>query len=188
MTKHRIITTLAVTTAAVAAGVPASFGSQPTLDAAMRLEARANADTSAAHKAVHTSGARARRLMARGARELARAAAIVNRADAQAEASSDSDADDAVVSAQLSLSAAAADQSATLAAIADEAKGKVEAAAKRALSKAQAIKVAADTALDDSGDEADGVSVEVSADAGADGDEAAAGSVELLALLSGSGR
>jgi hypothetical protein len=201
MSNHRIITTLAVAAAVVATGVPASYGGQSTLAAAVHLEAHANADTTAAKQVMHRSGARARKLMARGARELARAAAIVKQADTDTSASGDATQDDAVIEAQASLSSSAADQSATLSAIARNAAGRVRAAANRARTQADAIRSDADAAIDGSGDEPDVVSVSVSAgvssDAGDDdataddasgGDTGTAGGVELLGILGGGAR
>jgi hypothetical protein len=197
MSRKHIISTLAVASAAVATGVPASYGGQPPLSVAVHLEAHANADTAAAQRVAHRSGGRARKLMARGARELARAAAIVAHADAQASASGSGADDEAVLTAQASLSSAAADQSATLTAIADAASGKVEAAAKRAQARAEAIRSRADAALEGPGDDSGVVSVSVSADAGTGDDSAsdedasdsgATGGIELLGVLSGGGR
>jgi hypothetical protein len=196
MSNHRIITTLAVAAAAVATGVPASYGDQSSLKSAVHLEAHANADTTAAKRVMRRSGARARKLMARGAWELARAAAIVNQADANAAASGDGGDDDAVLTAQASLSSSAAGQSATLNAIAQQASGKVLATAKRARAKADAIRSDADAAIDGPSDQSDVVSVTVSADVGSDaGDDDAAsddapasGGIELLGIFGGEGR
>jgi hypothetical protein len=191
MSTHRITSSLAVAVAAVAVGAPASYGGQPSLSAAAHLEVHANADTSAAQKAMRTSSARARRLMARGTRELSRAAAIVSQADAQTSASGDGGDDHAVLTAQASLSLAAADQSETLAALAGKASGRLQAAAQRARTKAEGIRSRADAALDDQSDEPGVVSVSVSADADAGSDSASADDgpdgIELLGMLSGGG-
>jgi hypothetical protein len=195
MSVHRIPALLAVCAAALVAAAPATYGGQPSLSAAAHLETHAGADTTAAQQAVHRSGARARRLMARGTRELARAAAIVRRAGAQASASGEGS--DDVVAAQVSLSASAADQSGTLQQIADEAKGRVDAAARRALAKVGAIKSGVDAAMgapqrDDAsqGDGApQGASAQASAGASVDASgDGSTGGIELLGLLSGGGR
>jgi hypothetical protein len=189
MSAHRISALLAVCAAALVAAAPATYGGQPSLSAAAHLEAHAGADTTAAQQAVHRSGARARRLMARGTRELARAAAIVRRADAQASASGEGSGD--VAAAQMSLSAAAGHQADTLQAIADETKGKVDAAAKRALAKVGAIKSGADAAMGQpaSADAPQGASVQASAGASVDASgDGSTGGIELLGLLSGGGR
>ena len=58
MFKHRITSTVAVAFAAVAAAAPTSQAGQPSLSAAVHLEAHANADTSAAKNAARSSGLR----------------------------------------------------------------------------------------------------------------------------------
>jgi hypothetical protein len=195
MSAHRISAVLAVCAAALVAAAPATYGGQPSLSTAAHLEAHAGADTTAAQRVVHRSGARARRLMTRGTRELARAAAIVRRADAQASVSGEESND--VAAAQVSLSAAAAGQSDTLQAIADEAKGKVDAAARRALAKVGAIKSGVDAAMGepqgDDGSQGDdapqGASAQASAGASVDASgDGSTGGIELLGLLSGGGR
>jgi hypothetical protein len=190
MSAHRISALLAVSAAALVAAAPATYGGQPSLSAAAHLEAHAGADTTAAQQAAHRSGGRARRLMARGTRELARAAAIVRRAGAQSSASAGGS--DQVVAARVSLSAAAADQSETLQAIADETKGKVDAAARRALARVGAIKSGVDAAMDTpqaADASSQGTSVQASAGAGVDSSgDGSTGGIELLGLLSGGGR
>jgi hypothetical protein len=179
MTNHRIITTLAVVAAALASGVPASYGDQAPLSAAVHLEAHANAHTDAAQRVMSTSRLRAQKLMARGARELARAATIVNRS---------SDDKEAVLDAQASLSSSAADQSATLTAIARTASGKLEAAARRARVKVEAIRSDADAVLVSAGSSPDVVSVSASADVSsgdADDDAEATSGIQLLGVLGG---
>jgi len=179
MTNHRIITTLAVAAAAVASGVPASYGDQSPLSAALHLEAHANAHTDAAQRVMKTSRVRAQRLMARGAGELARAATIVNQS---------SDDQEAVLDAQASLSSSATDQSATLAAIARKASGKLEAAAKRARAKVETIRSDADAVLVSAGSSPDVVSVSASADVSsddADNDAEATSGIQLLGTLGG---
>ena len=124
MNNHRITATIAVVAAALTAAAPASYGA-PSLTAAVHLEAHANANAAAAKRVMQASSARARTLMARGTRDLARAAAIVRQADAQAPASGA----ESMLGAQASLSAAAAGQSATLSAIRQKATGVLAAAA-----------------------------------------------------------
>lgn len=183
MINHRITTTIAVAAAALAAAAPASFGG-PSLSAAVHLEAHANADTSAAKKALRTSSARARKLMARGTRELTRAAAIVRQADAKAQAAG-ADADhQAVLSAQASLSTAASNQSFTLSSIAQKATGVVAKAAQRAQARAEVIRSEADAAMSDGGSDPAQASVSVSAQAGT-GNDQAVGGIELLGLFAG---
>jgi hypothetical protein len=186
MNNHRITTTLAVAAAALAAAAPASYGG-PSLSAAVHLEAHANADTSAAKNAVRTSSARARKLMARGARELSRAAAIVRQADAKAQAAG-ADADhQAVLDAQASLSTAASSQSFTLSSIAQKATGVVAKDARRAQAKVESIRTAADDALSAGGSDPGQASVSVSAQAGTGGDDQTVGSIELLGIFAGGG-
>ena len=199
MSKHRITSILAASVATLAAAGPA-HGAQPSLSAAVHLEAHANADTSAAKNAVRTSRARAMRLMTRGTRQLARAAAIVSQAGAQASASGDAGASDAALDAQATLSSAAADQSDTLSEIAAKASGTIEAAARRAQARVEAIRTRADAALDGTSDQPDVVSVTVSADvstdsgddgsdAGADGSDAGSSDgISLLGVLPGGGQ
>ena len=185
MINHRITTTIAVAAAALAAAAPASYGG-PSLSAAVHLEAHANADTSAAKKAMRTSSDRARKLMARGTRELSRAATIVRQADAKAQAAGAGADHQAVLNAQASLSTAASDQSFTLSSIAQKATGVVAKAAQRAQTKAEAIRSEADSALADGGSDPAQASVSVSAQAGS-GDDQAVGGVELLGILAGGG-
>jgi hypothetical protein len=185
MNNHRITTTIAVAAAALAAAAPASFGG-PSLSAAVHLEAHANADTTTAKKVMRTSSARARKLMARGTRELGRAAAIVRQADAKAEASGANADNQAVLTAQASLSTAASDQSFTLSSIAQKATGVVAEAAQRAQAKADAIRSQADSALSASADPQPAeVSVSVTAQAGSSDDDQATGGVQLLGILAG---
>jgi phage repressor protein C with HTH and peptisase S24 domain len=185
MNNHRITTTLAVAAAALAAAAPASYGG-PSLSAAVHLEAHANADTSAAKTAMRTSSARARKLMARGARELSRAAAIVRQADAKAQAAGAADRQ-AVLDAQASLSTAASSQSFTLSSIAQRATGVVAKDARRAQAKVESIRTAADDALSAGGSDPAQASVSVSAQAGAGGDDQTVGGVELLGIFAGGG-
>jgi hypothetical protein len=182
MLNHRITTTAAVAAAALAVAAPASFGG-PSLSAAVHLEAHANVDTSAAKKAMRSSSARARKLMARGTRELTRAAAIVRQADAKAQAAGANADHQAVLTAQASLSTAASDQSFTLDSIAQKATGAVAKAAQRAKARAEAIRSEADAALGDGGSDPAQASVSVSAQAGSD--DQAVGGIELLAILGG---
>jgi hypothetical protein len=173
MTNHRIITTLAVAAAAASIGVQASYGDQAPLSAAVHLEAHANADTAAAQRVMNTSRVRARKLMVRGARELAHAATIVNQAG---------DDDAATFDAQASLSASAADQSATLGAIVRKAGGTTKAAAQRARAKVEAIRSDADAWLVSADSSPDVVSVSASADA-----DTTSGGIQLLGILGGGG-
>jgi hypothetical protein len=185
MNNHRITTTLAVAAAALAAAAPASYGG-PSLSAAVHLEAHANADTSAAKKVMHTSSARARKLMARGARELSRAATIVRQADAKAQAAG-ADADhQAVLDAQASLSTAASNQSFTLSSIAQKATGVVAKDARRVQAKVESIRTAADDALSAGGSDPAQASVSVSAQAGTGGDQSVGG-IELLGIFASGG-
>jgi hypothetical protein len=121
---------------------------------------------------MNTSRARAQTLMARGARELTRAAAIVNKGDGD---------DAAVVQAQATLSSSAANQSATLSVIAQKASGKLEAAARRARTKVEAIRSDADAWLVSADSSPDVVSVSASAEVSGDD------SSELLGILGGGG-
>jgi hypothetical protein len=194
MSNHRITTTMAVLATAVVAGAPSAYGGS-SLKAAVHLEAHANADTGAAKHALRSSAARARVLMARGSRELGRAAAIVHQADAQA-ATSGGGGDHAVLAAQASLSSSAASQSATLQSIVDRATGAVAAAARRAKARADAIRSDADTALTGSGGAPGDLNVSAGAEAGTGGSGASAdgsgtgstGGIELLGMLSGGAR
>jgi hypothetical protein len=90
-----------------------------------------------------------------------------------------------VLSAQASLSTAAADQSFTLSSIAQKATGVVATAAQRAQAKADAIRSQADAALADGGSDPAQASVSVSAQAGTGGQ--AAGGIELLGIFAGGG-
>jgi hypothetical protein len=187
MSRNRIAGLFCATAVAVVAAAPVAHAQGDPLTVAAHLQVRAGADTAAAQAVAHRSAARARRLMAKGAGEMQRAAALVSRADVSTDAQGPGA--EAVVSAQLALSQSASDQAATLSAIAGESSGRVKAAAVRALARVRAVKARLDAALASLGASGgnEGTSVEANASAGADGSTGVAGGLQVLVGLGGGG-